>query len=118
MRWRGGRRSTNIEDRRGARSGSRVLGGGLGTIVLVLVALYFGVDPSFLIEGMQSSTGSSQSSGTTPTADDLQNDPLADMVRHDLVDGGDHAGAKLLPRFGVGIAVPPPASVRLAHDAA
>ena len=80
MRWRGGRRSTNIEDRRGARSGSRVLGGGLGTIVLVLVAMYFGVDPSFLIEGMQSSTGSSQSSGTTPTADDLQNDPLADMI--------------------------------------
>ncbi|MGI9233531.1 MAG: neutral zinc metallopeptidase, partial [Woeseiaceae bacterium] len=38
MRWRGGRRSSNIEDRRGARATPRLLGGGIGTIVLVLVA--------------------------------------------------------------------------------
>jgi predicted metalloprotease len=80
MRWRGGRRSSNIEDRRGRRSGSRVVGGGLGTIILVLVAMYFGVDPSFLIDGMQSSTGPSQSAGQRSDAEDLRNDPLADMV--------------------------------------
>lgn len=80
MRWRGGRRSSNIDDRRGVRSGSRVVGGGLGTIVLVLVAMYFGVDPSFLIDGLQSSTSSSQSDVRPPDAEDLKNDPLADMV--------------------------------------
>ena len=79
MRWRGGRRSTNIEDRRGSRAKSGILGGGIGTIVLVLVAMYFGVDPSFLIEGMQSANVSS-TSGTRPTAEDLENDPLADMI--------------------------------------
>ncbi len=77
MRWRDGRRSRNIEDRR--RSGGRkgILGGGIGSIVLVLVAMYFGVDPSFLIEGMQSSSVSN-----TPPAQpgDLKDDPLADMV--------------------------------------
>jgi predicted metalloprotease len=80
MRWSGGRRSRNIEDRRGVRSGTGILGGGIGTIAVILVALYFGVDPSFLIEGMQATTGSSQSSGTRPGAEDLKNDPLADMV--------------------------------------
>lgn len=79
MRWRGGRRSTNIEDRRGRRATPRILGGGIGTIVLVLVAMYFGVDPTPLLEGMQSG-GQASSEGSRPTAEDLRNDPLADMV--------------------------------------
>ncbi len=79
MRWRGGRRSKNIEDRRASGGGRRgLLGGGIGTIVLVLVAMYFGVDPTPLLQGMQG--GSASSSGTQPTAEDLKNDPLADMV--------------------------------------
>ena len=77
MRWKGGRRSTNIEDRR--RAGApKLLGGGIGTIVLILVALYFGVDPTPLLQGMQG--GSASTSGTRPTAEDLRDDPLADMV--------------------------------------
>mgnify|MGYP001816975772 CR=1 FL=1 len=78
MRWKGGRRSTNSEDRRGSRA-PRLLGGGVGTIVLVLVALYFGVDPTPLLQTMQGGGGAS-SSGTRPTAEDLKNDRLADMV--------------------------------------
>ena len=79
MRWRTGRRSTNIEDRRGTKTGPRLLGGGIGTIVLVLVAMYFGVDPTPLLQTMQDGGGAS-STGTRPTAEDLENDPLADMV--------------------------------------
>lgn len=79
MRWRGGRRSTNIEDRRGQRAAPKVLGGGIGTIVVILVAMYFGVDPTPLLEGMQSG-GQASTSGPRPTAEDLRNDPLADMV--------------------------------------
>jgi predicted metalloprotease len=51
MRWQMGRRSDNIEDRRGIGAGGVAVGGGLGTIVLVLVALYLGVDPSVLLQG-------------------------------------------------------------------
>lgn len=80
MKWRGGRRSSNIEDRRGVRPRSGLVGGGLGTIVIILAALYFGIDPSFLIEGMQSSNVSPSSAGTNLSAEDLKNDPLADMV--------------------------------------
>ncbi|MGV8992060.1 MAG: neutral zinc metallopeptidase [Thiobacillus sp.] len=50
MRWERGRRSDNIEDRRGMRVGKKGLAsGGIGAIVLTLVAMYFGVDPSVLL---------------------------------------------------------------------
>jgi predicted metalloprotease len=50
MRWRTGRRSDNIEDRRGLRATPTIAGGGIGTIILVLVALYFGIDPTLLLQ--------------------------------------------------------------------
>ena len=78
MRWRGGRRSSNIEDRRASGGRRGILGGGIGTIVLILVAMYFGVDPTPLLQGMQG--GSASTGGTRPSAQDLENDPLADMV--------------------------------------
>jgi len=88
MRWRGGRRSSNIEDRRGSRARTGVLGGGIGTIVLILVAMYFGVDPSFLIQGMQQANVP-PSAGKQPTAEDLENDPLADMISVVIADTED-----------------------------
>ena len=54
MRWRSGRRSRNVEDRRGFRVSRRVAGGGIGTIVIALIALYLGVDPSVIINQNQS----------------------------------------------------------------
>ncbi|MEM9601607.1 MAG: neutral zinc metallopeptidase [Pseudomonadota bacterium] len=53
MRWRGRRRSGNIEDRRGQRTGGRVgrragMGGGM-TIIALIAALIFGFDPSALL---------------------------------------------------------------------
>lgn len=75
MRWSSGRRSENVEDRRGVRSGP-ALGGGIGTIVLVLLALYFGVDPTPLLQQIQTDPVAEQP-GTAP---DLQQDPAADFV--------------------------------------
>jgi predicted metalloprotease len=44
--------SQNIEDRRGRRMPrGAVAGGGIGTIVIILIALFFGVDPSLLLQG-------------------------------------------------------------------
>jgi uncharacterized protein len=46
--------SQNIEDRRGFRvSRGGVVGGGIGTIAIVLIALFFGVDPSILLQGVE-----------------------------------------------------------------
>jgi hypothetical protein len=50
MRWRGRRQSGNIEDRRGTRVSGGMIGGGIGTVVLALVAMYFGVDPSAVLQ--------------------------------------------------------------------
>ena len=86
MKWRDRRRSSNIEDRRGARPGGRLVGGGIGTIVLILVALYLGVDPTPLLQGMATA---SAPTGTSATPADLANDPLADMVRVVMADTED-----------------------------
>ena len=49
MRWRGERQSTNIEDRRGI-GGKVAVGGGLGTVIVIIIALLFGADPQQLLE--------------------------------------------------------------------
>ncbi|MGH8186926.1 MAG: KPN_02809 family neutral zinc metallopeptidase [Steroidobacteraceae bacterium] len=52
MRWQGRRGSQNVEDRRGMRFG-RAGGIGIGTIVLALIAVYFGQDPSVVLQNVQ-----------------------------------------------------------------
>jgi len=50
MRWEHGRRSDNIEDRRGLRvSGKGLAGGGIGIIVIALIAMFLGVDPAIVL---------------------------------------------------------------------
>src|SRR5512134_838193 len=77
MRWGGGRRSENIEDRRGMPIGRGVVGGGLGMIVIVVLALVFGVDPSMLLQTLP--TQSSVPDGA-PTGRPSGADPQADFV--------------------------------------
>lgn len=51
MRWRGERQSTNIEDRRGISGGRGIaVGGGLGTLLIMILALVFGFDPQTLLQ--------------------------------------------------------------------
>ncbi|HZG54268.1 MAG TPA: neutral zinc metallopeptidase [Pyrinomonadaceae bacterium] len=65
MRWRGRRESANVEDRRGVSRGGMAVGGGLGTIVLVVLALLFGADPRELLD--QSQGGGNPAQGTQAT---------------------------------------------------
>jgi uncharacterized protein len=86
MRWQLGRRSQNIEDRRGY-SGARGFPlprgipmsrgvrrgglGGIGLIVFVLIALFLGVDPSLLFQGDSVTEAPyTEAPGTQPPADD------------------------------------------------
>lgn len=67
MRLDNSRESRNIEDRRGRRTG---IGGrgkiGLGTLVLALVAAYFGIDPGVVLQMAENGPVSRQQAGETP----------------------------------------------------
>lgn len=53
MRLDGGRESDNVEDRRGQRGrGPVMLGGGLGSIVLIIIVIALGGDPRPLLQNM------------------------------------------------------------------
>ena len=83
MLWKDGRRSDNIEDQRGAgpRIGGRgIIGGGLGTIVLALVALYFGVDPSVVLNQVAQQQTVQQPAQRPMTAQDEQEKQFLSVV--------------------------------------
>jgi predicted metalloprotease len=61
MRWEGGRRSDNVEDRRGMRVGGKGLAvGGLGTVALVLIAMFLGVDPGVVLNQVAGPTATEE----------------------------------------------------------
>jgi uncharacterized protein len=53
MRWEFGRRSTNVEDRRGTGVSGPVIGGGIGAIILSVIVALLGGDPSVIWEQQQ-----------------------------------------------------------------
>ena len=55
MRRKGQDRSDNGEDRRGMPVSRGMVGGGIGTVILVIVALYFGIDPSVILRSVPES---------------------------------------------------------------
>ena len=53
MLWQGRRESDNVEDARGSGGGRLVMGGGIGTVVLVVLYLLLGGDPQALFNSQQ-----------------------------------------------------------------
>src|SRR5210317_784245 len=88
MRWRTGRRSRNIEDLRRIRVPRKAAGGGIGIIVIALIAMYFGVDPTVILN-QQSPTTSSVSTHTTSKTISPADNQLADFVSVVLADTED-----------------------------
>ncbi len=76
MRWRDGRESDNIEDRRGMSipRGAKIGGlSGIGLVAVVLIGMLFGIDPTVLLQGgpeMQTPTVSVQRSPRPSVNDD------------------------------------------------
>jgi predicted metalloprotease len=88
MKWRQGRRSSNVEDRRGRRVSRPVAigGGGIGLLVIVVIALFLGVDPTPLLQNTTSTNVSQGPPSAPPSAEQNQ---LADFVSVVLADTED-----------------------------
>jgi uncharacterized protein len=73
VRWREGRQSENVEDRRGV-SGRGLAFGGIGSVVILLIALFLGVDPRTLLNGGGSdpAPGSQATRPANPEEDELK----------------------------------------------
>ena len=90
MRFDNSRESENVEDRRGGGGGGGFpMGGkgvGIGTIVLALVAMYFGVDPSIVLnQAVETPAPSATSRPAGPPANDAE----SKFIRHVLAETED-----------------------------
>jgi len=109
MRWKTGRRSENVEDRRGGGAGRydlgggggmrmpvgrrTAVGGGLGLLIVVVLGLLFGIDPALLVGVIDQSADHGQpvpvSRSPVSTAAPGREDELADFVSVVLADTED-----------------------------
>jgi hypothetical protein len=77
-------RSSNIEDRRGMSVGRGVAGGGIGIVVIALIAMFLGIDPSAVLQSGISegpASGSQQPvDARAPSRDDKEADFVAAVL--------------------------------------
>ena len=87
MRWEGGRRSTNVQDRRGMGGVAMAGGGGIGMLILVLIISFVsGQNPLDLMQQVeQAAPAGDAAPASAPPADD----PQAQMVSAVLADTED-----------------------------
>src|SRR5262245_41241254 len=113
MRWRGGRRSDNIEDRRGMTPIGRGLpmggrtvavGGGCGTLAVLIILFLLGVDPSQILQLLSGVQDTGGGAGLTeppvPAGTPPPGDEAADFVSSVLASTED-TWEPLLAREGV-----------------
>jgi predicted metalloprotease len=87
MRWRTGRRSSNIEDRRGRRLRGGAFKGGIGTVVIALALAWFlGIDPQVLLQMQQGAAPVTTGNEYRPSPEEER---LADFVSVVLADTED-----------------------------
>lgn len=98
MKWEQGRRSTNVEDRRGQglSRGVMIGGGGLGTIIIALLVAFLGGDPAVVLQP-SSQAPPATSTGPRPAAEEQ----LADFVSVVLADTEDTWNALFQHQLGV-----------------
>ncbi len=83
MRWTGRRESENVEDRRGTTT-KRVVGGGVGTLVVVLLVYLLGGDPRQVLQNIP--TGGMEQASRTPSAEENQLASFTKVVLGDTED--------------------------------
>jgi uncharacterized protein len=88
-----GRQSSNVSDRRGMGGGGLIAGGGIGTVIIVVLALLFGKDPGQILQQPQQGEQQGQPGSRA-------DDPLAVFVSQVLADTEDTWAAQLPKQTG------------------
>lgn len=70
MLWRGREKSSNVEDRRGVSGGGLAVGGGIGGVIIALLYMFLGGDPSQAPELLPGQQPSSQMTGDRKAGED------------------------------------------------
>jgi uncharacterized protein len=87
MKWRGRRQSSNVEDRRGMGMGGKTaIGGGIGSIIVILLFTLLGGNPGDLTNNTPTTNGVNPN---TPMNVSSQEEELADFVSVVLADTED-----------------------------
>lgn len=92
MDWEEGRESENVEDRRGMPGGPIMMTGGIGTLIVIVLALVFGIDPRPLLGppgGMQPPGAQQPGAGQPGPGPAGAEDELKHFVRRILADTED-----------------------------
>ncbi len=102
MRWEGREQSTNVEDRRGVAmaAGGIAAGGGVGSIVLLLIMLFLGANPQQLMEqvGQQQELAAESRAKISPEND--VDAPLVEFVSVVMKDTEDVWGTLFREQLG------------------
>jgi uncharacterized protein len=86
MLWRNRRESGNVEDLRGFSGGGLAVGGGLGTVVILVLALLFGVDPRALLEQVPSQSPNQTQSARQVNPEEEEQKKFVSVVLADTED--------------------------------
>ena len=86
MRWRDGRRSDNVEDQRGSGVRQGAIGGGIGILVILVIGLLMGADPSALLNAITTGSGSVDSTPVVLTAAENESADFVSVVLADTED--------------------------------
>ncbi len=87
MKWRNRRTSSNVDDRRRSRVSKTAKGGGMLTVIAVLAAMYFGVDPQMAMQLTKGLGGGGQQTSTYQPS--VAEDELAQFIKVVLADTED-----------------------------
>jgi predicted metalloprotease len=86
MRWKDQRRSENVEDKRGVPPATVAVGGGIGTLVIVLIAILFGADPQKLLNQLPNNPPAAQQAPAVPNPAEEERKEFVSVVLADTED--------------------------------
>jgi predicted metalloprotease len=90
MLWKGRRQSENVEDRRGMPGGRGALvGGGIGTLVIALIVMFMGGDPTAILQQAQQAPTSTPADSGQPYQETPEEQETREFVSVVLADTED-----------------------------